>query len=38
MDVHVADSEFTDGVWRQVYQDRRGQQHVLAPAGGPKPR
>jgi hypothetical protein len=29
MDQHVADVEFTDGVWRAVYQDSRGRQYVI---------
>ena len=35
MDGHVADVEFTDGVWRPVHQDAQGRQYVLDATGEP---
>jgi hypothetical protein len=35
MDEHVADVEFTDGVWRPVYQQPDGRQYVIDASGEP---
>jgi hypothetical protein len=35
MDQHIADVEFTDGVWRAVYQDLGGRQYVIDGGGEP---
>jgi hypothetical protein len=35
MDQHVADIEFTDGVWRTVCQDEQGRQYVIDATGEP---
>jgi hypothetical protein len=35
MDGHVADVEYTDGVWRPVHQDAQGRQYVIDGTGAP---
>jgi hypothetical protein len=35
MDQHVVTIEFTDGVWRKVYEDSHGRQHVIDGDGAP---
>jgi hypothetical protein len=35
MEQHVADVEFTDGVWRAVYQQPDGRQYVIDGGGEP---
>jgi hypothetical protein len=34
-DVHVADTVFTDGVWRAVYEQPDGRQYVIDDDGEP---
>ena len=35
MDRHVCDTEFTDGVWRPVYETPSGRQYVIDAEGEP---